>query len=115
VFCQNTIDLQNDNQICCYLRIYHLICVAWSLRQRRRYDDEIYQDAATMFTSCRNVERKKAKMISKISEENSKEEQNCWFISTMMIRFNSNILYECSLLIEWCTRFYSIYDLMIYK
>ncbi len=49
VFCQNTIDLQDDNQICCYLRIDHLTCVAWSLKYRRRYDDEVFQNATTMF------------------------------------------------------------------
>jgi hypothetical protein len=49
VFCQNTIDLQNDNQICCYLRIDYLTYVVWSLKLRRRYDDEVYQNATAMF------------------------------------------------------------------
>jgi hypothetical protein len=32
VFCQNTINLQDDNQICYYLRIDHLTYVAWLLK-----------------------------------------------------------------------------------
>ncbi len=40
VLCQNTIDLQNDHQIRCNVRVSHLTRVVQTFEQRRRHDDE---------------------------------------------------------------------------